>query len=60
MARERNYSEGWVAHKMREKFGAWPRGLSHVEEPVTAEVSRWVKSRQIAWAKARKKESVPA
>jgi DNA repair protein RadD len=54
LARERNYSDGWVAHKMREKFGAWPRGLSNIEIPVSLEVARWVKSRQIAWAKSQK------
>jgi DNA repair protein RadD len=58
MARERNYSEGWVAHKYREKFGVWPRNLAHEEVPVSLEVARWVKSRQIAWAKARKSPQV--
>lgn len=54
MARERGYSDGWVAHKYREKFDVWPRGLEHTEMPVSLEVARWVKSRQIAWAKSRK------
>jgi DNA repair protein RadD len=58
MARERNYSEGWVAHKYREKFGVWPRNLAHEEVLVSLEVARWVKSRQIAWAKARKSPQV--
>lgn len=54
VARERGYSDGWVAHKYREKFTVWPRGLESTGIPVSAEVARWVKSRQIAWAKARK------
>lgn len=54
VAHERGYSDGWVAHKYKEKFTVWPRGLDSVEVPVSAEVARWIKSRQIAWAKARK------
>jgi DNA repair protein RadD len=54
MANERGYNDGWTAHKYREKFGVWPRGLSRAGAPVSLEVARWVKSRQIAWAKARK------
>lgn len=54
MADNHGYSSGWVAHKYREKFGVWPRGLEDVNAPVSLEVARWVKSRNIAWAKARK------
>lgn len=54
IAHERDYSDGWVANKYREKFTVWPRGLDSVEIPVSPEVARWVKSRQIAWAKSRK------
>lgn len=53
-ARLKGYSDGWAAHKYKEKFTVWPRGLSHVEVDVSPEVARWVKSRQIAWAKSRK------
>ncbi len=53
MAGDRGYSDGWAAHKYKEKFGVWPRGLERVKLPVSYEVSRWVKSRQIAWAKSR-------
>jgi superfamily II DNA or RNA helicase len=52
IASERGYKPGWVSHQYREKFGAWPRwGAS--AEPIlpTLEVRRWVKSRQIAYAK---------
>jgi DNA repair protein RadD len=52
MARERGYSDGWVAYKMKEKFGHWPRGFEREEMPVSIEVARWIKSRQIAWAKS--------
>jgi superfamily II DNA or RNA helicase len=52
IARERGYARGWVAHKFREKFGAWPAWGSNPEpiEP-TPEVSSWVRSRIIAFAK---------
>lgn len=54
VARQRNYSDGWAAHKYKEKFTVWPRGLESTEKDVSPEVARWVKSRQIAWAKSRK------
>lgn len=50
---ERGYQSGWTAHKFREKFGVWPRGLDEVPVPTSLGVLRWLKSRQIAWAKAR-------
>jgi DNA repair protein RadD len=52
VARSRGYNDGWAAHKYRELFGAWPRGLNDqaMVEPSSA-LLRWVLSRQIAWAK---------
>lgn len=54
IASQRGYSDGWVAHKYREKFGVWPKGLNDAPMPVSIEVAGWVRSRQIAWAKGRK------
>jgi superfamily II DNA or RNA helicase len=56
IARGKNYSDGWAAHKYREKFGVWPQNMKHLV-PIgpTPEVVAWVRSRQIAWAKARGK-----
>ena len=54
IAQERSYADGWVSHKMREKFGVWPKGLTREVIPPSLEVMRWEKSRRIAWAKARK------
>lgn len=53
IAEARNYRKGWAANKYREKFGVWPRNV--IEEPVSPSFAtlQWVKSRQIAWAKAR-------
>ena len=27
LAQERGHSEGWAAHRFKEKFGEWPKGL---------------------------------
>ena len=51
----RGYSPGWVSHKYREMFDVWPRGMKAVEAAPTAELMGWLKSRQIAAAKAREK-----
>lgn len=55
VARARGYKEGWAANKYKEKFTVWPRGLVHEEAPVSPEVASWVKSRQIAWAKSKRR-----
>jgi superfamily II DNA or RNA helicase len=53
IARERGYRNGWIAHKYREKFGIWPPGPADVKPLApTLEVRSWVRSRQIAYAKA--------
>jgi len=51
IVRDRNYKEGWAAHKFKERVGVWPRGLVDVELPPTPAMMNWIKSRQIAWAK---------
>lgn len=54
LAQERGYQRGWIAHKYKEKFGAWPAWGATVQpiEP-TPEARSWVRSRQIAYAKSR-------
>lgn len=52
IASERGYSQGWAAHKYREKFGNWPRSRNVTPIPASPEVRSWVRSRQIAYAKA--------
>ena len=56
VVRDRGYQRGWASHKYREKFGVWPQSLKHVQprQPSPAVMS-WVKSRQIAFAKAKEK-----
>jgi DNA repair protein RadD len=53
IARDRGYKPGWTAHKYREKFGSYPPWGAVIEPiPPSPEVNSWVKSRQIAFAKA--------
>jgi len=56
---ERGYKPGLAYHKFKEKFGIYPSGRlnSHPKTPSAATRS-WFRSRQIAYAKARKKEAV--
>ena len=54
-ARMRNFKDGWAAHKYKEKFGVFPRGLSANPSPVTQKTVSWIRSRNIAWAKSRNK-----
>jgi superfamily II DNA or RNA helicase len=54
IAAERGYQDGWCKHKYFEKFGQWPRGYAEPIPP-DPETRSWVKSRQIAYAKAREK-----
>jgi DNA repair protein RadD len=51
---ERGYKPGWASHKYKEKFGDWPPwGSAPQHMPPSAEVRSWVRSRLIAYAKAR-------
>jgi superfamily II DNA or RNA helicase len=53
VARQRGYRDGWAAHKYREKFKVWPatRWVAPMQ-PDDATLA-WVRSRQIAYAKAK-------
>jgi DNA repair protein RadD len=54
IAEGRGYKPGWIAHKFKEKFGHWPaQRYAPAIEP-TREVLSWVRSRNIAFAKARR------
>jgi len=54
-AKMRGYKEGWAAHKYKEKFGVFPRGLTTGIKPTTNKTASWIKSRNIAWAKGQAK-----
>jgi DNA repair protein RadD len=51
----RGYKKGWAAHKFKDKFGHFPPWAYNDLPPAipTDAVLRWVRSRQIAFAKAR-------
>jgi superfamily II DNA or RNA helicase len=50
------YKTGWAAHKFKERFGEWPGDRNMPMYPPTPEVTSWVRSRQIAYAKSKEKE----
>jgi hypothetical protein len=56
-ARERGYSDGWAAHQYFRKIGSWPKSNGVVPAAPSYEVASWIRSRQIAYAKARAKEA---
>jgi DNA repair protein RadD len=55
IAHERNYKDGWAAHKFKERFGDWPprQFTGVIATQPSIETRRWIKSRTIAWLKAR-------
>jgi superfamily II DNA or RNA helicase len=54
IAAERGYKPGWVSHKYKERFGSWPPwGSTPAPRTPTREVRMWLKSRAIAYHKAR-------
>jgi superfamily II DNA or RNA helicase len=54
-SRSKGYNDGWVAHKYKEKFGVWPRGLKQDPLPPSIATQKWIKSRLIAYAKGKSK-----
>jgi DNA repair protein RadD len=56
IASVRGYAPGWAAHKFKERFGIWPNDwqvrLAQPREP-SLKTKNWLRSRQIAFAKAR-------
>lgn len=52
---ERGYKPGWAYHKYEEKFGVYPAtSMDKVARVADMEVRNWVRSRNIAYAKARR------
>jgi len=52
-SRMRGYKDGWAAHKYKEKYGAFPRGLGTEIKSPSYKTLNWIKSKNIAYAKAR-------
>ena len=53
--KEKGYKEGWAANQYRNKFSTWPDGLRKVAKQPSLSVRSYVRSRQIAYAKAKAK-----
>lgn len=56
IGRQRGYKPGWASRKFKERFGVWPAHQLDASIPpiaITPEVSNWVRSRMIAYAKAK-------
>lgn len=49
-------SDGWVAHKYRDIFGVWPRGLERKATAATVELKSYVHHMNIKFAKGRDAE----
>lgn len=54
-ARMNGIKDGWAYHKVREKFGVFPRGLLPVTKEPVPETIGWIKSRAIAYRKGQEK-----
>jgi len=59
IALDRKHKSGWAAHQYRAKHGAFPPWAwnQYPEKAPTLATLGWVKSRQIAYAKARQREA---
>ncbi len=56
LSQSKGYKEGRAADKFKEKFGCWPndwRVRNAKPMQPSLETIRWIRSRQIAWSKAR-------
>ena len=55
-AQHREYNVHWAAHKFRDKFGAWPKGLHTIPSAPQKNTLNWIKSKNIAFSLKRRKE----
>lgn len=51
LARHRGKRPGWAAHRYRDKFGVWPRGLSDMAQAPAKDILNWDQSWRIRMAK---------
>ena len=57
----KKYAPGWTAHKYREKFGCWPRGMNNVGPcQQNREFNNWLTYQRIKYAKSKKKQEEKA
>jgi superfamily II DNA or RNA helicase len=57
ISNDRGYNRGWAAHKYKERFGVWPRGLEEKTMVPDLKIMNWIRSRQIAWAKSQRRKT---
>jgi len=55
LARSRGYADGWIAHKYRDKFSVWPRGMKDIAVEPSLKTINWVKSQMIRFSKGQKR-----
>jgi superfamily II DNA or RNA helicase len=53
IAQHRGYKNGWAAHQFKTRFGSWPDDMLPNPAPPDSDITNWVRSRQIAYAKMR-------
>jgi len=53
IADQRNYNPNWASHVYRDKFGVWPKGLKENAIPPSINTMKWIKHRQIKFAKGK-------
>ena len=51
----KSWKPDWIKAKYRAKFGVWPSGLKSDAAPPNSEVTGFVKSQNIAYAKSKAK-----
>ena len=56
LARERNYSDGWVAHRYKEKFGVWPKDMQKIAAFPTHDVRKFDQEQRRRWARLQDKK----
>lgn len=62
-AQQHGYKSGWAANKFRERFKDWPpRSFDSIAPAaeVSPAIASWVRSRNIAWAKSKRREMADA
>ena len=55
IAHQRNRSEGWAAHRYKEKFGVWPNKLDKVRGPTNYDIEMFDRHCRIKYAKSMEK-----
>lgn len=54
-ARSRGIKDGWAYHKVREKFGVFPRGMKADAKEPTLDTLNWIKHKNISKAKSKRR-----